>query len=102
MRSADYLAFYAEHFHTVEVDSTFYRCPTARTVNNWAARTPEDFIFCVKVPQIVTHEKALVNCDAEFEEFVRTMDILGPKLGTMLFQFPSFDRWKFPTQDHFL
>src|SRR5258708_16862838 len=52
MRSTDYLAFYAEHFHTVEVDSTFYGCPSARTVNNWAARTPEGFIFSVKVPQI--------------------------------------------------
>ena len=40
MRSADYLGFYAKHFHTVEVDSTFYGCPTARTVNNWGARTP--------------------------------------------------------------
>jgi uncharacterized protein YecE (DUF72 family) len=44
---------------TVEVDSTFYGCPSARTVNNWAARTPEDFIFSVKVPQIITHERAL-------------------------------------------
>jgi len=37
MRSSDYLAFYAERFHTVEVDSTFYACPPARTVANWAA-----------------------------------------------------------------
>ena len=43
MRSADYVAFYAEHFHTVEVDSTFYGCPTPRTVANSAARTPEGF-----------------------------------------------------------
>jgi hypothetical protein len=41
MRPADYLAFYAEHFHTVEVDSTFYACPSARTVSNWATRTHE-------------------------------------------------------------
>ena len=34
MRSSDYLAFYAERFHTVEVDSTFYACPAARTVRN--------------------------------------------------------------------
>ena len=64
MRSADYLAFYAEHFHTVEVDSPFYGCPTARTVNNRGARTPEGFIFSVKVPQVITHEKVLVDCDA--------------------------------------
>ena len=94
MRSADYLAFYAEHFHTVEVDSTFYGCPTARTVSNWAARTPEGFIFSVKVPQTITHEKALVDCDAEFAEFVETMSILGAKLGPMVFQFPFFDKWK--------
>jgi Protein of unknown function DUF72 len=35
------MTFYAEHFHTVEVDSTFYACPSGRTVSNWAARTPE-------------------------------------------------------------
>jgi uncharacterized protein YecE (DUF72 family) len=102
MRSADYLGFYAEHFPTVEVDSTFYGCPSARTVGNWAARTPEGFVFSVKVPQAITHEKVLVNCDAEFEEFVKTMELLGPKLGAMVFQFPLFDRWKFPKQDGFL
>jgi hypothetical protein len=39
---------------------------------------------------------ALVDCDSDFEEFVETMDILGPKLGPMVFQFPLFDRWKYP------
>jgi uncharacterized protein YecE (DUF72 family) len=74
MQSRDFLSYYATQFATVEVDSTFYGCPSARTVNNWAARTPEDFIFSVKVPQVITHEKALVDCDSEFEEFVKTMD----------------------------
>lgn len=102
MRSTEYLAFYATQFATVEVDSTFYGCPSTSTVNNWNTRTPADFIFSVKVPQIITHEKALVDCDSEFEEFVKTMEILGPKLGPMVFQFPSFDRWKFPKQESFL
>jgi uncharacterized protein YecE (DUF72 family) len=84
------------------VDSTFYGCPSANTVSNWAARTPEDFIFSVKIPQTITHDKALVDCDAELEEFMKTMEILGPKLGPMVFQFPSFDKWKFPKQDRFL
>ena len=56
----------------------------------------------MKVPQIITHEKALVDCDSEFDEFVKTINILGPKLGPMVFQFPSFDRWKFPKQESFL
>ncbi len=102
MQSRDFLSYYATQFAAVEVDSTFYGCPSARTVNNWAARTPEDFIFSVKVPQVITHEKALVDCDSEFEEFVKTMDILGLKLGPMVFQFPFFDRWKFSKQYGFL
>ena len=102
MQSRDFLSYYATQFSTVEVDSTFYGCPSASTVNNWSARTPEDFLFCVKVPQVVTHDKVLVDCGPEFEEFVKTMDILGPKLGPMVFQFPLFDRWKFPKQESFL
>src|ERR1700680_618153 len=35
MRSADYLAFYAKHFHTVEVDSTFYACPVLVRTTRW-------------------------------------------------------------------
>jgi uncharacterized protein YecE (DUF72 family) len=102
MKSRDFLSYYATQFATVEVDSTFYGCPSATTVNNWAARTPEDFVFSVKIPQVITHEKALVDCDSDFEEFVKTMDILGTKLGPIMFQFPFFDRWKFSKQDHFL
>jgi uncharacterized protein YecE (DUF72 family) len=102
MKSRDFLSYYATQFATVEVDSTFYGCPSATTVNNWNTRTPEDFLFSVKVPQFVTHEKTLVDCNSEFEEFVKTMDILGPKLGPIMFQFPKFDHWKFPKTDSFL
>jgi uncharacterized protein YecE (DUF72 family) len=102
MRSADYLAFYAEHFHTVEVDSTFYGCPSPRSVNNWAARTPEGFLFSVKVPQIITHEKVLVDCDADLKQFLDTMNILGPKLGPIVFQFPFFNRGVFRDRHEFL
>jgi uncharacterized protein YecE (DUF72 family) len=102
MKSRDFLSYYATQFATVEIDSTFYGTPSASTVASWNVKTPGDFIFAVKVPQVVTHEKVLVNCDSEFQEFVKTMHILGPKLGPMVFQFPSFDRWKFPKQESFL
>jgi uncharacterized protein YecE (DUF72 family) len=102
MRSADYLPFYAEHFHTVEVDSTFYACPPARTVSNWASRTPEGFVFSVKVPQTITHEKVLVDCDADLKQFLDTMDILGKKLGPIVFQFPFFSRSAFRDRHEFL
>ncbi len=102
MRSKDFLSYYASQFQTVEIDSTFDGTPTASTVTSWNEKTPQDFIIAAKVLQTITHEKALVDCDSEFEEFVKTMDILGSKLGPMVFQFPLFDRWKFPKQDSFL
>ena len=102
MKPADYLKFYSTKFQTVEVDSTFYGTPSAATVEKWREKTPPDFVFAAKIPQVITHDKVLVDCDSEFEEFVKTMDILGLKLGPMVFQFPLFDRWKFPKQDGFL
>ncbi len=102
MRSSDYLTFYAERFHTIEVDSTFYACPAPRTVANWAARTPEGFIFSVKVPQVITHEKILIDCDANLNEFLSTMELLGQKLGPIVFQFPFFNRSAFRDRHEFL
>jgi uncharacterized protein YecE (DUF72 family) len=90
LKTADYLAFYSEHFSSVEIDSTFYACPSPSTVKGWAQKTPDDFIVSVKVPQTITHEKVLVDCDGEFEQFVQTMSILGEKLGAMVLQFPYF------------
>ena len=92
MKPAEYLTYYATKFDTVEVDSTFYRAPSPSTVEGWARKTPENFIFAVKVPQSITHEKILADCDAEFTQFVKTMEILGEKLGPLLFQFPYFNR----------
>jgi uncharacterized protein YecE (DUF72 family) len=90
LKSAEYLAYYSEHFSTVEIDSTFYACPSPSTVKGWAQKTPDNFIFSVKVPQTITHEKVLVDCDGEFEQFVKTMSALEGKLGPMLLQFPYF------------
>ena len=102
MKPADYLTYYATKFDTVEVDSTFYRTPSAATVSGWARKTPDHFIFAVKVPQVITHEKVLVDCDADFEHFVETMDLLGAKLGPMLLQFPYFNRSVFTAGSQFL
>jgi uncharacterized protein YecE (DUF72 family) len=102
MKPADYLTYYATKFDTVEVDSTFYRTPSAATVNGWARKTPDRFLFSVKVPQAITHEKMLVGAEAEFKQFVETMELLGPKLGPMVLQFPYFNRTKFKSGGEFL
>jgi uncharacterized protein YecE (DUF72 family) len=102
MKPADYLTFYATKFNTVEVDSTFYRTPSVSTVKGWYAKTPKDFIFALKVPQTITHEKMLLNCGDDLKYFMATADHLGDKLGPMLFQFPYFNKMAFKTGDEFL
>ncbi len=98
----DFLPKYAESFNAVEVDSTFYRIPSARTVEQWRERTPDGFIFAAKVPQIITHEKILVDAEADLKAFLNVMDLLGAKLGPMLVQFPYFNKQKFPSVAPFL
>jgi uncharacterized protein YecE (DUF72 family) len=98
----EYLSYYATKFDTVEVDSTFYRTPSLQTVKGWNAKTPPGFLFAAKVPQVITHEKVLVDCDAEFKEFVQTMDLLGDKLGPLLVQFGYFNKKAFVGVNDFL
>ena len=93
MKSKDFLFHYATQFRTVEIDSTFYGTPKPSTVDNWKQSTPPDFVFALKIPQIITHERVLIGCEPEFDHFLGTMSLLGEKLGPMLFQFPKFDKW---------
>ncbi len=100
--SAEFISEYAKHFDTVEVDSTFYRTPPAAVVKNWCARTPPGFVFAAKFPQVITHEKVLVDCAPELSDFLKTMDLLGEKRGPLLLQFPYFNKQVFPQAQDFL
>ena len=102
LKPADYLSYYAQHFDTVEVDSTFYATPNVNVVRSWDAKTPQGFLFAAKVPQEITHEKVLKDCDAEFKAFLTTMETLGEKLGPLLLQFGKFDKYAFKSLDDFL
>ena len=102
LKPAEYLSYYAQHFDTVEVDSTFYRSPSASMLKNWYARTPKGFLFAAKFPQIITHEKTLEDCDSEMQEFLATMELLGEKLGPLLIQLPYFNSKAFGNGKEFL
>src|SRR5713226_8512224 len=71
MHPADYLAHYASEFDTVEIDATFYRTPTQRLVDGWRDKTPPGFLFAGKVPQVITHEKILLDCAEDFGDFLK-------------------------------
>jgi hypothetical protein len=79
-KPADFLRYYAQHFNSVEIDSTFYRISSASMVRGWASKAPVGFVFAAKVPQVITHEKVLVDSEAEFKEFAETMDLLIVKI----------------------
>jgi len=86
----EFIDAYAHKLNTVEIDSTFYATPNKSTVEGWRDRTPEDFIFAAKAPQVITHEKFLADCGGDLNAFLKVMSILGPRLGPILFQFPYF------------
>ncbi|HEX9428153.1 MAG TPA: DUF72 domain-containing protein [Candidatus Polarisedimenticolia bacterium] len=100
--AADYLAFYAREFDTVEIDATFYRAPTLKMVQTWRDRTPPGFLFAAKIPQVITHEKMLESCGEELGSFLRVMEPLGDKLGPLVFQFRYFRKDEFPVPGPFL
>jgi uncharacterized protein YecE (DUF72 family) len=110
----DELTFYAEHFDTVEVNSTFYGQPRPEVTRDWAAKTPARFEFSVKLYQKFTHpgmfksrvEKTLPEeirneseliatlarpTGVDLDEFRRGIDPLASsgKLGALLAQFPA-------------
>jgi uncharacterized protein YecE (DUF72 family) len=102
MRQSDYLGFYSTRFDTVEIDSTLYGIPTVEAVENWARKTPPGFVFSVKAPQVITHEKVLLGCEWDCERFVQTVSFLGEKLGPIVFQFPFFNESMFDTPVQFV
>ncbi len=102
LRSKDFLAYYAEEFDSVELDVTWYRVPSRQMIDAWRERTPDTFVFAAKVPQTITHDKVLVDCERETAEFLDAMDGLGDKLGPLLLQFPYFNRDKMDGVEEFL
>jgi len=88
VRSRDYLAYYARHFDTTEVNYSFYHLPRPSTYQNWAAQVPDDFIFAVKASRFITHIKRLVDVEDAWKQFLDNASELGPRLGPILLQFP--------------
>jgi uncharacterized protein YecE (DUF72 family) len=121
------LRWYAEHFSTVEVDSTYYRVPDRSMVQGWADRTPDDFVMHVKafglmtrhpvkLEQLPEHLRDGMPVDGRgrvdrppreqralvFREFLSALEPLREtgKLGGILFQLPPYVVWKPASLDY--
>lgn len=105
-RPADFLAVYARAFDTVEVDSTFYAIPPAKTFRSWRDRVAhrQGFTFALKLPQEITHERRFRGNSREvLAGFLEGARELGPALGPVLIQLgPDFGPDELPALAKFL
>ena len=83
-RPKEFLRLYAERLPSVELNATFYRLPSEAQLEAWAAETPPDFRFAVKMNRRITHFRALDLIPA----FCERVRVLGDRLGPVLVQFP--------------
>jgi uncharacterized protein YecE (DUF72 family) len=83
-----WLAYYSEHFDTVELNASFYRLPKRSTFENWRSNTPNNFLWSVKGSRFVTHIKRLKNPAEPLDRLYDAVHGLKEKLGVILFQLP--------------
>ena len=88
LSKSKWLEYYSRYFNTIEVNNTFYRFPTEKTVKGWYNRTPDKFLITLKANQLITHRKRFKNTESAINRFYRLAEILENKLSCILFQFP--------------
>jgi uncharacterized protein YecE (DUF72 family) len=91
LENSDWLRFYSQVFDYVEIDSSFYRIPNQFMVKNWVKRTPDNFRFTAKFPQVITHEKLLVDVEDDVERFLENIKPLEKKTLALIQLPPSLE-----------
>lgn len=90
------LAYYAEKFQSVEINSSFYHLPRKKTLRQWRDAVPDGFVFSAKASRYVTHMKKLREPEKSLHTFLDRIGVLEDKLGPVLFQLPP--NWRFNVQ----
>ena len=88
LSSKKMLGYYAERFDTVEINYSFYRKPTQKILEGWAAQVPERFRFALKAWQRITHQKRLRETGELVSSFAEAARALGSRLAPVLYQLP--------------
>jgi uncharacterized protein YecE (DUF72 family) len=86
------LSFYAARFGAVEIDSTFYRMPTAKTLESWRDSTPPAFRFVLKASQQITHRQRLKVPSDALNYLMSLVPLLEDRLALVSYQLPPFFR----------
>ena len=85
---AQELEFYSRRFPTVEINASFYRLPEPEHFTRWYEKTPDDFVFAIKLSRFISHVKRLRGSHEAVHTFLKHAGVLGSKLGVILCQLP--------------
>lgn len=97
------LAYYADRFGAVEINNTWYRMPSAKVLEQWAAEVPASFRFVLKANRQITHFKRLkAEAIEPLEYFWSQATTLGDRLGPILIQLPPNLKKDLPRLQEFL
>ncbi len=88
VKKKDALDYYVTQFNTTELNAPFYRTPTEKAVENWFDSTPADFRFAWKASKFITHWRRLKVNEHSMELLYSRLELLGRRLGPVLFQLP--------------
>ncbi len=86
--NASRLTYFASHFTSIEINSSFYKLPQPGTVSKWAASVPDHFRFTFKLWKGITHNKGLNFDEEEVKTFFHSVNAVNEKKGCILVQFP--------------
>ncbi|GGI76322.1 DUF72 domain-containing protein [Legionella impletisoli] len=85
-----HLQIYANHFNTVELNSSFYHLPSPSEIQDWRKKTPKTFLFSCKANRYITHMKKLSDPKEPINHLLKTLKHFEQQLGPVLFQLPPY------------
>jgi uncharacterized protein YecE (DUF72 family) len=101
LAASKWLNYYAETFHSTEINGSFYRLPGTETVMKWMQQVPADFLFCPKMSRYLTHAKKLREPEEPLERFFGVFAPMQQMLGPVLVQLPHMLAFHAYTADYF-
>jgi uncharacterized protein YecE (DUF72 family) len=89
LKSTEWISYYSSVFSTTEINASFYRLPSRKTVESWIDKVPDNFTFCPKMSRYLTHIKRLNDPLEPVERFFGIFEPMKEKMGPVLIQLPA-------------
>lgn len=90
VKTNEYLKHYGDLFNTIELNTTHYHIPDIAKVEDWCSKVGNEFRFCPKVPQDISHRSNLASETSQSHSFYKSIATMGAKLGPCFMQLPEY------------